>query len=241
MVATPRGTREPGGGSGAGGPARRARRAARAAAALAVALAMQAAFSAGAFASQASSGELLFYPCNACHPVSVDAAGKPTSWRPIDFEGHGIVLEGHDVLGEGSAACLACHEDQAVDPGMLKTIDGTLVEITGEIALVCQKCHSDKYADWVAGVHGKRKPSCSAQGCHDPHTPGAIYADPLLPFVGNGFQFTVLPERAVFRPLATPAPDPGVYTPDAFVTLVLLGSATAVVLLGALVVGKVKR
>ena len=133
-----------------------------------------------AFAGQAAPGELHFYPCTDCHPVYPDG----TSAKPIpnDFEGHEIVLEGHDKLGEENAACVVCHEDPATDPGKLKVIGGGTVDISGgDVALVCYQCHQEKYNAWRAGVHGRNEPSCSAAGCHDPHTPGYIYAEPLPP------------------------------------------------------------
>lgn len=194
-----------------------------------------------AYAGQASSGELLFYPCDSCHPVTVSEDGVSSRKLPNDFAGHRIVLEGHDALGKGDTACLACHDDPASDPGMLKLADGTLVEITGDIAKVCYRCHADKYEEWLTGAHGKRQPACTASGCHDPHTPGSIYAEPLLPFAGNGFQFTVLPERAAFRALAPPAPDPHVETPPWFAGIAGLGLVVAAGIAGSLVAGKVKR
>ncbi len=95
-------------------------------------------------------GELFFDPCTSCHPV---APGSIEGGRklPNDFKGHEIVLEGHDKLGPGEAACVVCHEDAEKNPGMLKTIDGSLVDIKGDVSLVCFRCHSQKYAAWKAG------------------------------------------------------------------------------------------
>jgi hypothetical protein len=179
-----------------------------------------------AFAGQAAPGELHFYPCTDCHPVNPDG----TSAKPIpnDFEGHEIVLEGHDALGEESAACLVCHDDPAKDPGKLKVIGGGMVDInSGDVAQVCYQCHQEKYNAWQAGVHGRDQPSCSAAGCHDPHTPGYIYAEPLLPFVGTGFQFKVLPETEPFTALPPPAPYAPTTTPTWFAVLVALGVVIA--------------
>ena len=114
----------------------------------------------------------------------------------------------HDVLGKGDAACLVCHDDPAKNPGMLKLADGSLVDIKGDVAAVCFRCHSTKYKEWKAGTHGKHQGKCTAAGCHDPHSPGFMYAQPLRPFVGNGFQFQVLSERTAFTPLMAPAPPP---------------------------------
>jgi hypothetical protein len=174
-----------------------------------------------AFGGQAASGELHFYPCLDCHPVAPDG----TSAKPIpnDFEGHEIVLEGHDELGEESEACVVCHVDPAEDPGLLKVAAGGTVEITGDVALVCYQCHQEKYHAWQAGTHGKDEPKCSSAGCHDPHTPGYIYAEPLPPFVGTGFQFKILPESEPFIALPPPAPAPPTVTPTWFAVLALVG------------------
>jgi hypothetical protein len=175
--------------------------------ALAVA-ALVLAFPALALAGQASSGELLFYPCKSCHPT-----GRAGAKLPNGFDGHQIVLEGHDALGKGGTACLVCHDSPTADPGMLKLADGSKVSVAGDVSRVCYRCHSTKYKEFRAGAHGKRKPTCTASGCHDPHTPGNIYAGPLLPIQGTGFEFQVLPERKAFRPLPPPAEAPPVETP----------------------------
>jgi hypothetical protein len=197
-----------------------------------------------ACALQASSGELLYYPCTSCHPVhTIPGTGRPTKSLPNGFTGHKIVLEGHDKLGQApGTACLTCHDDPARNPGMLKTADGTLIDIkTGDLSLVCYRCHSTKYKEFRAGTHGKHKPSCVAAGCHDPHTPQAIYAAPLMPFVGTGFQFTVLSQREPFSALAPPAPAPAVATPSWFSALAVLGFVVVGGLAGTLVKGRSKR
>jgi len=197
-------------------------------AAFAIAIAFALAAAAPAEAGRAASGELFFYPCTDCHPVTLDSSGAPVGDLPGDFAGHEIVLESHDVLGEGSAACKACHDDPANDPGMLTLVDGTLIDIK-EAPRLCHQCHSDKYAEWEAGAHGRNQPSCTSAGCHDPHTPSYIYAEPLLPFVGAGFQFRAVSDREPFTPLPPPAPEPAVHTPAWFALLAALG----VVLAGA--------
>ena len=202
------------------------------------------ALSAGpAFAGRASSGELLFYPCTSCHPVG-EIPGTEKANRPLPggFQGHSIVLVGHDKLGVGHAACPVCHDDMMRDPGKLKAIDGSLVDIkTGDVSLVCYRCHSAKYKEFKAGTHGRHMPSCVAAGCHDAHTPGYIYASPLMPFVGVGFQFKVLPQREAFKPLAAPAPNTPVDTPWWVVLVAVVGVATAGGLVGMLASGRFKR
>lgn len=192
-----------------------------------------------ASAGQASSGELLFYPCSSCHPVTkAPGAERPSKKMPGDFPGHEIVLEGHDALGKGDAACLACHEEPGGDPGKLKLADGTTIDITDDTAKVCYRCHSDKYAEWEAGEHGPDRDTCTAAGCHDPHTPRYIFASALFPFVGSGFQFEAVAERAPFMPLMPPPPPAPVRTPAWFVALTLLGVAAAGGLITRLIQGR---
>jgi hypothetical protein len=169
-----------------------------------------------AVAGQASTGKLLFYPCTDCHPVTVDkVTGKPSHPIPIDFKGHGIVLEGHDVLGKDEAACLVCHDDSEHNPGLLHAVDGTPIDVkTGDIARLCQKCHFEKYNQFKEGTHGKHLPSCVAAGCHDPHTPEYIYVGPLTPFLGTGFQIKAVGrDRVPFRPIMPPPLQPPTVTP----------------------------
>ena len=195
-----------------------------------------------ALAGQASSGELFFYPCTSCHPVQfIPGTEKPVGVLPNNFQGHGIVLVGHDKLGVGDAACLVCHDDPTRNPGMLKLADGSLVDIKGDVAGVCYRCHSAKYKEWKAGTHGKHKDKCTAAGCHDPHTPGFMFAGPQMPFIGTGFQFKVLSRREPFKALASPAPAPPVNTPLWFLALAVVGIVVVGGLGARLVLGRSKR
>ncbi|MCE5190632.1 MAG: hypothetical protein LLG08_02540 [Actinomycetia bacterium] len=195
-----------------------------------------------AFAGQAASGELFYYPCSSCHPVTmVPGTERPTRLLPNDFTGHKIVLVGHDKLGEDDVACLTCHDDPSRDPGKLKIAGGKLIDIKGDVSQVCYRCHSTQYKLWKAGDHGKGKPKCTAAGCHDPHTPGWIYAQPLQPFIGSGFQFRVLSQREAFSPLAPPAPAPAVDTPPWFRVIVVLGLVALGVQIVRLVLGRRKQ
>ncbi|MRR11451.1 hypothetical protein EG835_02995, partial [bacterium] len=124
-----------------------------------------------ATAGQSATGELAFHPCTRCHPVTLGADGKPTSPLPIGLTQHQVELEVHDILGDGDAACLACHDDPTRNPGMLRLADGSLVDVTGDVSQVCLRCHFEKYREWEVGIHGKDAPKCSAAGCHDPHSP----------------------------------------------------------------------
>lgn len=189
-----------------------------------------------AVAGQASVGRLTFYPCTRCHPVTIDpATGKSTRPVPNDFKGHKIVLEGHDKLGKGDLACLVCHDDASRNPGKLKAIDGSLVDVTGDVSLVCYRCHEAKYREFKAGIHGKHSASCVAAGCHDPHTPQYIFAGPLRPFQGTGFQFKVLPQHVAFKPLASPPPAPAVNTPTWYTVSAVSAYLVALLLAGGLI------
>ncbi len=187
---------------------------------------------------QAASGETLFYPCTSCHPVGPQ--GTATG-LPNDFPGHQVVLIGHDALGEGSAACLVCHDDPARDPGKLVLLDGSLVDITGDVPALCFTCHSERYREWAAGTHGRNQPSCTSSGCHDPHTPAWVYGDPLLPFVGTGFQVRSVSDRQAFTPLAGPPVKAPVVTPSWLVLATLLVAFLATGIVGYLVRGRSAR
>jgi hypothetical protein len=193
-----------------------------------------------AVAGQAATGELLFYPCTSCHPVT---AADVQSGRqlPNGFKGHQVVLVTHDALGQGRSACLVCHDDPSRNPEKLKLIDGSLIEITGDVSLVCYRCHSAKYKEWKAGTHGRNQPKCTASGCHNPHSPGWIYAPPLMPFIGTGFQVHVLPQRQRFMPLASPPGNPPVETPTWFMVAAALGVVLAGGVAGKLIQGRSKQ
>jgi len=198
-------------------------------------------FSPSAFAGRASTGELAFVPCTDCHPVTVGADGKPTEPLPNGFEKHDIVLEKHDILGEGDEACLACHDDPTRDPGKLILPDGSLVDITGDTSRVCQRCHFEKYRDWQVGVHGRREPKCSSAGCHDPHTPSWIYVPALPPFQGTGIEVRAVSGRESFKPMASPPVPPPVYTPMWLTVAASLGMLVVIGTLGYLIAGRPKR
>jgi len=171
-----------------------------------------------ASAGRASTGALVFHPCTRCHPVGAN----PLSSRPNGFKGHQIKLEVHNVLGKGKTACQVCHSSPNANPGKLKLIDGSLVDIKGNVSLVCFRCHEDKYNEWKAGFHGK-KPSCSAMGCHDPHSPSWIGISPLLPYVGTTIEIKAVGERERFRALPGPPPIPDPLTFTSMNVVALLG------------------
>jgi hypothetical protein len=190
---------------------------------------------------RSATGELAFYPCTQCHPVTIGADGKPTEPLPIDMEQHVIELQVHDTLGEGSAGCLACHDDPTRNPGMLVLPDGSLVEITGDVSRVCQRCHFEKYSEWKAGIHGKGAPKCSAAGCHDPHTPSWIYMAALPPFLGTGVEVRAVADREPFMPLPGPPVYTPVVTPVWLVVFAVIGAVFAGAMIGYLLVGRSKR
>ncbi len=185
-----------------------------------------------------SSGELAFHPCDQCHPVELDAEGKPTKPLPVDLEKHETELEVHDILGEGDKACLACHDDPASNPGQLILPDGSFVDVTGDVSRVCQRCHFEKYRDWEAGIHGKNQPKCSAAGCHNPHSPSWIYIEALPPFLGTGIEVHAVSEREPFTPLAGPPVPPPVETPLWLSIVSALGAVTSAGIVSILIVGR---
>jgi len=194
-----------------------------------------------AFAGQSSTGELAFHPCTECHPVTVGANGEPISPLPNDFEKHEIVLEVHDTLGEGETACLACHDEPSRDPGKLILPDGSLVDITGDVSRVCQRCHFEKYSDWQIGVHGKNESKCTSAGCHDPHTPSWIYVPALPPFQGTGIEVKAVGEHEPFTPFASVPVAPPVYTPVWLTIAASLGAVLSLGIIGYLTLGRPKR
>lgn len=194
-----------------------------------------------AHAGLSSTGELAFYPCTECHPVTIGQDGKPTPPLPNDFEKHEIELEMHDILGEGDQACLACHDQPSNNPGMLILPDGTLIDITGDVSRVCQRCHFEKYRDWQVGIHGKNALKCTSAGCHDPHTPSWIYVAALPPFQGTGIEVRAVSERESFKPMASPPVSPPVETPLWLTIAASLGGLVSASVIGYLILGRSKR
>lgn len=184
-----------------------------------------------AFAGQASTGELFFYPCTDCHPVTMvpgpGGTEHPSRPLPNGMTGHKIVLESHDKLGtaaDAGVACLTCHDDPSKNPGKLKIAGGGLIDIKGDISLVCYQCHEAKYKEFKQGTHGKHFASCVAAGCHDPHTPNYIYVSPLKPFLGTGFQIRAVgANRVPFKPLMSPPLPPATTNPTWFLIVVAVG------------------
>jgi hypothetical protein len=191
---------------------------------------------------------LLFYPCTQCHPVTInDATGQTSHPVPNNFKGHKIVLESHDVLGKGSDACLVCHDDPSRNPGLLHAVDGTLIDVkTGDIPLLCEKCHFEKYTEFRQGIHGKHFASCVVAGCHDPHSPGYIYIAALPPFLGTGFQVQpVGADRVPFKPLMSPPLPPPTVNPTWYVVVTVIGLLVVVAIFTGLaapaVIERLKR
>jgi len=199
------------------------------------------AVTAPAFAGRSSTGELAFEPCTRCHPVTLDASGEPTKPLPNGFKKHEITLEAHDILGPGDKACLVCHDDPSRNPGKLKAVDGSLVDVGGDVSVVCQRCHFEKYREWQVGVHGKRQPTCTAAGCHDPHTPSWIYVGALPPFQGTGMEVHAVGQREPFKALPGPPVQPPVETPVWLAVLSVLGVVVTAGTVGYLVSGRSKR
>jgi hypothetical protein len=199
------------------------------------------AFAASAYAGHASTGKLNFYPCTDCHPVILGPDDKPIKPLPNGMKKHEIVLEKHDILGEGDTACLACHDKPSKNPGKLLLPDGTFVDVNGDTSRVCQRCHFEKYEQFKAGIHGKHMEKCTSAGCHDPHTPSWIYVAALPPFQGTGMEVKAVGiSREPFRPFASPPVPPPVYTPTWMVVVAVLGFLMVVSIVSYLVFGRSK-
>ncbi|MDY0087203.1 MAG: hypothetical protein RBS78_01405 [Coriobacteriia bacterium] len=160
---------------------------------------------------------------------------------PNDFEGHRIVLEKHDVLGEGGDACLVCHDDPARDPGKLRVLGGGFADVGGDVSGLCATCHSGIYNEWSEGMHGRNEPTCTSAGCHDPHTPSWIHGDPLPPFVNTGFTVRAVSDRIPFTPLAAYPVKPPVKTPAWLRLVALVGAVVSAGLVVLTVRGRLAR
>lgn len=204
--------------------------------AVAVLLSAAAAFAAGS----PGYGDPLFYPCTSCHPVLGDGKRLPNG-----FKEHKITLVGHDVLGTTDDVCEVCHQDAAHDPGKLRVVGDEFVDIAEKdqtkLSKVCHRCHARVYRDWENGSHGANKDKCTESGCHNPHSPGVIFGEMLLPFVGNGFSAVVAPETQDFTPLAGPPVPAPVTTPQWLIALTVVGVVAAGGMAGSLVKGRSKR
>ncbi len=192
-------------------------------------------------AGRSSTGELAFHPCTKCHPVTLGSDGKPTPPLPNGFEKHTITLEVHDTLGTDEKACLMCHDDPKRNPGMLIAPDGSLIDITGDVSRVCQRCHAEKYREWTQGVHGKDMEKCTAAGCHDAHTPSWIYVAALPPFLGTGFEVRAVAPHEPFKPFAGPPVAPPVSTPSSMIIVTVIGTLAGAGTLGLILTGRSKR
>lgn len=116
-----------------------------------------------------------YLPCSDCH---VDEAPNPLV-RELEDE--------HDSMdfSHGDLWCLHCHDLE--DKQKLHLADNTLLVMERSWQL-CTQCHSQKLADWRAGVHGKRtghwrgaKDYRTCVACHNPHDPTFQSLEPKPP------------------------------------------------------------
>jgi len=108
------------------------------------------------------------FPCSDCHDPDIPVNTKR---RPMRAAHEEIVLD-HD---EEHRWCLDCHDTE--DRDRLHLASGELVEFEESYRL-CGQCHGDKYRDWRAGIHGRRRGSWDGHktyllcvNCHDSHSP----------------------------------------------------------------------
>ncbi|RJQ52061.1 MAG: hypothetical protein C4521_10975 [Actinobacteria bacterium] len=120
---------------------------------------------------------------------------------------------------------------------MLKVAEGKFVSVTGDVSLICYRCHSTKYRQWKAGTHGKG-PSCAASGCHDPHNPVWIGIRPVIPFLGNSIEVKAVGERESFTALPGPPGRPEI--PD-FLSMKILTVLGLIGIVSAFVLAERKR
>ncbi len=111
---------------------------------------------------------------------------------------HVKILKGHDKLGPGSKACVACHYSTEMGVLHLRLSLRLPVPAGGErlkmsdYPRLCAECHQTRYDDWVSGthgmpaweegvvnVHGAGRVGCI--GCHDPHQPRVLFSNITLP------------------------------------------------------------
>lgn len=120
-----------------------------------------------------------------------------------------IELDSHEKLGGPTQdACQVCHDMVVGEASYFILIDGSQVPFIEEnVPQLCYRCHSNKYNEWQAGIHGKPgRASCIT--CHSPHRPGRFKVPPLPPFLNEPISFRVGPYAEPFTPLSPPADDP---------------------------------
>lgn len=118
------------------------------------------------------------FPCSQCHGKDMPANPTRRLLNPDDSTPeHGIISRNfhHD---EEHRWCLDCHSADERDK--LHLASGELVSFEESYRL-CGQCHGDKYRDWKAGVHGRRRGQWNGQKtyllcvhCHNPHQPGVF-------------------------------------------------------------------
>ena len=116
-----------------------------------------------------------YLPCSDCH------ADEPPN--PVERE----LEDEHDTMdfAHGDLWCPHCHDLERKEK--LHLADGTRLDMDASWRL-CTQCHSQKLADWRAGVHGKRtghwrgaKDYRTCVSCHDPHQPPFQPLEPMPP------------------------------------------------------------
>jgi predicted CXXCH cytochrome family protein len=123
------------------------------------------------------------FPCTGCHDPKLPV----NTQRRVLRAPHSDIQLHHD---EEHRWCLDCHNADNRD--VLRSASGAPIPFAESYRL-CGQCHGDKYADWKAGVHGKRtgewdgrKDYLLCVSCHDPHAPRFKPTQPLPPPVRPG-------------------------------------------------------
>jgi len=109
------------------------------------------------------------FPCSDCH---AEPDLPPNRTRRTLVDAHDDIVLKHD---ETQRWCLDCHDADNRD--RLHLAGGDPVPFDESYRL-CGQCHGEKYRDWRAGVHGRRKGYWNGAKeyllcvhCHNPHEP----------------------------------------------------------------------
>lgn len=131
--------------------------------------------------------KLANFECKNCHDGKTVPVPKDKKPRAIGM--HQDIVENSLQLmhGRGAIWCLDCHS--ATNRNKLIDHQGNEISFNQPQKL-CGKCHGDVYADWRAGIHGKRTGSWVLGGkkrwwvcteCHNSHTVATMRFNVIMP------------------------------------------------------------
>jgi len=131
--------------------------------------------------------KLANFECKNCHDGKTVPFPKDKKPRAIGM--HQDIVENSLQMmhGRGAIWCFECHS--TTNRNKLVNFKGEEISFDQPQKL-CGECHGDVYADWRAGIHGKRTGSWVKGGkkrwwlcteCHNPHTVQANRFNPIKP------------------------------------------------------------